>query len=67
MARYDEIGRAAAERRRPEPGEASLGEDIGRWLEAAPRSGLQVIGPPMPPIYEQGSQIAPYRAPAGAA
>jgi quercetin dioxygenase-like cupin family protein len=48
LALYDEVGRPAPERRLPEPGEMSLGEDIRRWLEAAPRYGLQVVGPPIP-------------------
>jgi quercetin dioxygenase-like cupin family protein len=48
MTLYDQVGRPAPAHRLPEPGEFSLGEDIQRWLEAAPRYGLSVIGPPIP-------------------
>jgi quercetin dioxygenase-like cupin family protein len=46
MDLYDEVGQPAAERRLPEPGD--LAEEITRWLEAAPRYGLRVVGPPIP-------------------
>jgi quercetin dioxygenase-like cupin family protein len=42
---YDEVGGPAAERRAPDGGVSPA--DIGRWLEAAPRYGLQVVGPPI--------------------
>jgi quercetin dioxygenase-like cupin family protein len=48
MDLYDEIGQPAAERRLPGADGAALPEDIQRWLEAAPRYGIQVIGPPLP-------------------
>jgi quercetin dioxygenase-like cupin family protein len=48
MTLYDEVGRPAPARRLPEPGEMSLPEEIQRWLEAAPRYGLRVVGPPIP-------------------
>jgi quercetin dioxygenase-like cupin family protein len=48
MTLYDQVGRPAPAHRLPEPDEFSLGEDIQRWLEAAPRYGLSVIGPPIP-------------------
>lgn len=48
MTLYDEVGRPAPDRRLPEPGETSMNEEIQRWLETAPRYGLQVVGPPIP-------------------
>lgn len=48
MTLYDEVGRPAPARRLPEPDETSLPEDIQRWLEAAPRYGVTVVGPPIP-------------------
>jgi quercetin dioxygenase-like cupin family protein len=48
MTLYDQVGRPAPEHRLPQPDETSLPEDIQRWLEAAPRYGLSVIGPPIP-------------------
>lgn len=48
MALYDEVGRPAPERRLPEPGETSLAADVPRWIEAAPRYGLRIVGPPIP-------------------
>jgi mannose-6-phosphate isomerase-like protein (cupin superfamily) len=46
MGLYDEVGTPAAERRLPDGG--VTGEDIARWMAAAPRYGLQVVGPPLP-------------------
>ena len=48
MDLYDEVGRPAAQRQLPEPDEEQLKADIGHWLEAAWRYGIQVIGPPLP-------------------
>jgi quercetin dioxygenase-like cupin family protein len=48
MDLYDEAGRPADERVLPEPDAEQLQADIGRWLEAAPRYGIQVVGPPIP-------------------
>ena len=46
MGLYDEVGRPAGDRVVPEPDGERLQSDIARWLEAAPRYGIQVIGPP---------------------
>jgi quercetin dioxygenase-like cupin family protein len=48
MDLYDEVGQPAVERRLPGPDGAALPDDVQRWLEAAPRYGIQVIGPPLP-------------------
>jgi quercetin dioxygenase-like cupin family protein len=48
MDLYDEVGRPAAQHQLPQHGEEQMKADIGRWLEAAPRYGIQVIGPPLP-------------------
>lgn len=48
MTLYDQVGRPASAHRLPEPEETSLPDDIQRWLEAAPRYGLSVVGPPIP-------------------
>ena len=48
MDLYDETGRPAGRRELPEPDGKQLGADIGRWLEAAPRYGIEVVGPPLP-------------------
>jgi len=45
MTIYDEIGRPAIERRLPDAGVSPA--DVQRWLEAAPRYGLRVVGPPI--------------------
>jgi uncharacterized cupin superfamily protein len=45
MDLYDEVGTPAAERRLPDGG--ITGEEIARWMAAAPRYGLQVVGPPI--------------------
>ena len=43
---YDEVGTPAPERRLPDAG--VNGDDVARWLAAAPRYGLQIVGPPIP-------------------
>lgn len=48
MDLYDEVGRPAPQRRLPSADEQPLAEDIPRWIEAAPRYGLSIIGPPIP-------------------
>jgi quercetin dioxygenase-like cupin family protein len=48
MDLYDEVGQPAAERRLPGADGAALPADVQRWLEAAPRYGIQVLGPPLP-------------------
>ena len=45
MTIYDEIGVPATERRLPDAGITPT--DVQRWLEAAPRYGLRVVGPPL--------------------
>lgn len=42
------MGRPAGRPGLPEPDEEQLRADIGRWLAAAPRYGIQVVGPPLP-------------------
>jgi len=44
---YDEVGRPARERQLPEPDEQQLHADVERWLAAAPRYGIEVVGPPL--------------------
>jgi hypothetical protein len=46
MDLYDEVGSPALERRLPDGG--VTGDDVARWLAAAPRYGLNVVGPPIP-------------------
>jgi uncharacterized cupin superfamily protein len=48
MSMYDEAGRPAAQRRLPEPDAEQMQADIGHWLEATSRYGIQVLGPPLP-------------------
>jgi quercetin dioxygenase-like cupin family protein len=43
---YDEVGVPAAERRLPDSGVTPA--DVEAWLEAGPRYGLRVVGPPIP-------------------
>ena len=45
MGLYDEVGTPAPERRLPDGG--VNGDDVARWLAAAPRYGLQIVGPPI--------------------
>jgi len=49
MDLYDEVGTPAAARRLPDGGinGGINGEEIARWMAAAPRYGLQVVGPPI--------------------
>lgn len=49
MSLYDEVGRPAGDRRLPPPDQELLMADVHRWLEAAPRYGLSIVGPPLPP------------------
>ena len=42
---YDEVGTPAPERRLPDGG--VNGDDVARWLAAAPRYGLQIVGGPI--------------------
>ena len=48
MDLYDEVGQPAVERRLPGTDGAALPADVQRWLEAAPRYGIEVLGPPLP-------------------
>jgi hypothetical protein len=48
MDLYDEVGCPAGRRELPEPGPEQMQADIGRWLEASSRYGIQVLGPPLP-------------------
>lgn len=45
---YDEVGIPAAERRLPGPDGQPPEVEIGKWAEAGPRYGLEVVGPPIP-------------------
>lgn len=47
---YSEVGTPALERRVPDPpNDAEVAAEISRWAEVAPRYGLKVLGPPLPP------------------
>jgi mannose-6-phosphate isomerase-like protein (cupin superfamily) len=48
MGLYDEVGMPATERRLPGPDGPPVEEEIRRWNEVSPRSGLRVVGPPIP-------------------
>jgi quercetin dioxygenase-like cupin family protein len=48
MRLYDEVGRAAGQHELPPPDQELLMADVQRWLEAAPRYGLRIVGPPIP-------------------
>ena len=48
MSLYDEVGRAAGQHELPPPDQELLMADVQRWLEAAPRYGLRIVGPPIP-------------------
>jgi hypothetical protein len=48
MDLYDEVGMPATERRLPGLDGPPVDEEIRRWNEVSPRSGLRVIGPPIP-------------------
>jgi hypothetical protein len=43
---YEELGRAPDREGLPDQPSA---EEIGAWMHAAPRYGLEVCGPPLPP------------------
>jgi quercetin dioxygenase-like cupin family protein len=45
---YDEVGIAATELRLPGDDGLAPEVEIPRWLDAAPRFGLEVVGPPIP-------------------
>lgn len=45
LSMYEEIGRPAEERRLP--GGPPTPVDVGRWMEAAGRYGIEVLGPPL--------------------
>ncbi len=45
---YDEVGLPATERRLPGPDGLAPEAEIPKWLEVAPRYGLEVVGPPIP-------------------
>ena len=47
LSLYDEVGVPAADRRLPDGGIPAA--DIQRWSELAPRYGLRIVGPPIPP------------------
>jgi quercetin dioxygenase-like cupin family protein len=49
MDLYDEVGIPARERRLPGPDGTPFEEEVVRWMDVAPRYGLQVVGPPIPP------------------
>jgi quercetin dioxygenase-like cupin family protein len=46
MSIYDDVGRPASEHRLPDGGVTP--EDVQAWMQAAPRYGLRVVGPPLP-------------------
>jgi quercetin dioxygenase-like cupin family protein len=48
MNLYDEVGRPAGQHQLPPPDQELLMADVHRWLEAAPRYGLRIVGPPLP-------------------
>ena len=54
MSLYDEVGSPALERRLPDGG--VTGDDIARWLAAAPGYGLRVVGPPIPEAAVHGPE-----------
>lgn len=45
---YDEVGLPAAERRLPGEDGQPMEVEIPKWLDAGPRYGLEVVGPPIP-------------------
>jgi len=45
---YDEVGIPATEHRLPGPDGLTPEVEIPRWVEAAPRYGMTVVGPPIP-------------------
>lgn len=49
MDLYDEVGTPATQRRLPGVDGLSTAQEIERWNQVAPRYGLSVVGPPIPP------------------
>ena len=47
MNLYDEVGRPADQHHLPQPDQQLLAADVQRWLEASPRYGLRIVGPPI--------------------
>lgn len=47
MAMYDEVGKPALEHRLPGRDGDPLEVEIPRWNQAAPRYGIEVVGPPI--------------------
>lgn len=45
---YDEVGIPAAQRRVPGADAVPVEVELPRWIETAPRFGLEVVGPPIP-------------------
>jgi hypothetical protein len=45
---YDEVGIPASEMRLPGDDALTPEVEIPRWMEVAPRYGLEVVGPPIP-------------------
>jgi quercetin dioxygenase-like cupin family protein len=45
---YDEVGRPARELRLPGDDGLTPEEEIPKWVETAPKYGLEVVGPPIP-------------------
>lgn len=48
LSLYDEVGLQATEHRLPGADGQSVELEIPKWGEAAPRYGLEVVGPPIP-------------------
>jgi quercetin dioxygenase-like cupin family protein len=48
MDLYDDVGRPADRLVLPDADDQQMQAEIGRWLEAAPSYGIQVVGPPLP-------------------
>ena len=45
---YDEVGRPATERGLPDGGTPA--EDVALWIELTSSYGIQIVGPPIPPV-----------------
>lgn len=48
MSLYDEVGIPAPQHRIPGGDGPPMQEQVPAWLQAAPRYGLQILGPPIP-------------------
>lgn len=48
LSLYDDVGVPAAELRLPGPDGLTPEEEIPKWVDVAPRYGLEVVGPPIP-------------------